>query len=180
MIWIVSILLCSPLFHLFDVSRNRNGKLTCRNSGWSNRKRLIYYIVFTICSYLLPLLIMMVAHIKLSLLIKRSVEPSINVDRHEELSVHTREYQENIMKARMIRNRKAIQMLVIIVGLFFILWTPLVVLRMVKYSGVEISNKIWTVSKGIALISTCANFVVYMSMNKNLRETVKSFFRCTR
>ena len=57
-IWIASILLCSPLFDSYNVSRNEKGELKCRNNGWPYKERLIYRIVITIFTYLLPLLIM--------------------------------------------------------------------------------------------------------------------------
>ena len=102
------------------------------------------------------------------------------MDRHGNASIDSNRVEKDMVDARNRRNGKAIKVLMVIVGLFFVMWTPYIVVRLVRYSGVEVAKVIWRLSQAAMFLSTCVNFVTYMSMNKQIRDTVKSFFRCRR
>ena len=64
-VWIVAIVICSPLFYAWTVYLNRRGYTRCGSKRWGNQHKLVYYSVHTVIVYVLPLIVMFTTHFKI-------------------------------------------------------------------------------------------------------------------
>ena len=69
------------------------------------------------------------------------------------------------------RNRKVVRMLVVITGLFVVLWAPWFVTRIVKSVLQNTHLVAWKVVQLVAFVSTTTNFFTYVCMNAVFRRS---------
>ena len=74
-VWLSALILCSPLLHGYivfvdkDLVKNTQQKV-CTNRNWSDKHLRIFYGVYSIITYLIPLMIMAFAHWQISMSVK--------------------------------------------------------------------------------------------------------------
>ena len=76
----------------------------------------------------------------------------------------------------MARNLRVIKLLFTITVTFFLLWTPWVIVRIVRRI-VFIPQMIWTTIQGVILISTTTNFFISLNMSLEFKKTVERLLR---
>lgn len=64
-IWVFAVMFCGVLVSGYQ-GRKEGGKYICNNDPWSKQSRLIFYTVHSVIVYILPLVILLVAHYKIS------------------------------------------------------------------------------------------------------------------
>ena len=181
-IWLGSFVFCSPLFDAWMASPNKEGKMECYNNRWSHKSRLIFYTIHALFVYFLPLCLMVFTHYKLSTTLNRSaqrnVDPSDNPSGND---IYTNECKHmGYMRKRRQRqrNRRVIHLLITITVIFTILWSPFISIRLLDHAGIHVSDLAWMVSQLLALTSTSVNFVIYATINPDLRNVFRSFLCC--
>ena len=65
-VWTVSFLLNSPLFYGYTTKINKKNVTDCSNNYWSDTSRQIYFTVNAFFVYMVPILVMLFAHINIS------------------------------------------------------------------------------------------------------------------
>ena len=86
---------------------------------------------------------------------------------------------ERLDKMRM-RNRKITKLLMVVTSMFVVLWSPYVILRLIKHSGVKFDTRIWQSSQLFMLFTSTTNFFIYTIMSKEMRKVFWSVIRCRR
>ncbi|XP_004206621.1 cholecystokinin receptor type A isoform X1 [Hydra vulgaris] len=77
-VWFISLCVCSPLLDGYAVTKSlkKNGKteLSCTNARWSIKHQRIFYGLYSVVVYLLPLFIMAFVHWRISCSVKHKKE----------------------------------------------------------------------------------------------------------
>ena len=80
LIWLFSVLVCSPLtYGRIETAVHGDGNFYCEVNRWSYHVTLLYYSVFTIINYILPLLILLFTQIKLSRILEHNHIPRVGL-----------------------------------------------------------------------------------------------------
>ena len=189
-VWILSILVCAPLWYGSKVSLNSKGKNGCHNTGWTKQVRLIFYIVHTVFLYCLPLVIICFSHVCIAkVLVKRKSQKLTNLNvsfNNEQLQdevtnstcniVDNLNHKEDLKRLRseQARNEKIIRLLLIIFLTFAVIWTPYIVTRIYIYSGHFIAEIVIRTFQVLILSSTGINFIIYSTVNPAFRKAFKA------
>ncbi|XP_031571595.1 QRFP-like peptide receptor [Actinia tenebrosa] len=165
-LWIVSILACTPLLYaystFFDV---KDGVWQCRNKTWGNTGRQVYYSIAALPLFIFPLIFMTYTHLRINKVLKSQVAPS-----------------EHMLKAIRSRQRKASRMLGMVTLLFFVLWSPFILLRTLRYFSWYKGLNLWKLSQLLVIASSATNPFVYCFYSTQFRGYFKTVLtcRCTR
>lgn len=110
--WIYSLAFSMPLIVMTTTRRDAAGSYHCREFNWPTpRAKINYTTAFTICSYIIPLVIISIAYILIAVKLWNRELPG-----HQTL-----EYQKKAHET----TKKAITMLVTVVAVFALCWLPL-------------------------------------------------------
>lgn len=187
-IWFIALFVCSPLLYGYTVLPNENNELDCSNNHWTRDAKVIYYSIHTGFVYLLPLFVMIMTHYKISKYLRsREHDQNDSNDMEDGLNDVCRRYVSERKKLEKIKamkkrcqNLKVIKILIVIIALFFSLFSPYMIMRMLKFFDIYVNEMVWKGSN-LLLLATCAvNFFIYAFMSKRLRKVFKSFFTCGR
>jgi len=76
------------------------------------------------------------------------------------------------------QRQKVIRILVVITIVFFVLWTPFIVVRLLKYFSVEVHSLLWRGTQLLVFGNTAVNCFIYALMSPAFREAFKGIFYC--
>lgn len=172
----------------------KGGKVICTNNYWSPQSGIVFYSVHTTLIYILPLIVMVVTHSKIILKLYERKQPvklfqkvndetlfvsekrttnDVNRFSRQIFDIETMKF----MKKR-ARNIKIIKLLVVLTTLFFVMWTPFIISRLLRYTNVDVPPMVWKAAQLLILASAAVNFFIYARMSAVLRKTFFSFFPC--
>ena len=77
------------------------------------------------------------------------------------------------MKAESARNAKIIRLLVIVIAVFTVVWTPYIIIRIIVFSGIIINSFVYRGGQLLILSSTGVNFIIYSIVNPAFRKCFK-------
>ena len=185
-IWCSSILLCSPLMHGYMTTLDKNGRTSCLTSRWSKTDKLTFYTIHTLLTYVLSFTVMFYTHLKLAMILSRTVAPAIvqendNINQSGPSSSRTDHLTrvKNVIEIKKrVRNIRVMQKLTLITVTFLILFTPYVVARMLHSAGFKINGTIWKTCLLFRFSTTAVNFFMYGLSNAEYRKVISSFFTC--
>ncbi|XP_039606223.1 neuropeptide Y receptor Y2, like [Polypterus senegalus] len=166
--WMISAILASPLaifreYETFNIFPEKS-LYVCREK-WpgSNRDGTVYSISMLILQYVLPLVIISCAYIRIWSKLKNHVSPGGGNDRDH-------------------RRRKTTKMLVTVVVVFAVSWLPFHAFQLASDIDYVLDMKdfklLFTIFHVIAMCSTFANPLLYGWMNKNYRNAFITVFKC--
>lgn len=78
LLWIVSLVVCAPLFYGYATEDNK-GKELCVNTNWGDSGRQTYYVLQAVLIFLSPLIFMIWAHTKILRVLQEHVKHSAGV-----------------------------------------------------------------------------------------------------
>lgn len=160
-VWLLAVLLCSPLFYAYSVETTAQDKIRCHNRTWSHLGRRIYYTITAILLFLFPLVLMAWTYVKINNVFKTQVSPNQNVL----ISVRTRQ-------------RKASRMLGVVTLVFFLLWTPFILIRTLKYFDLYHGFIVWKLSQLAIMASAAVNPFIYSFYSNHFRGFLKRVITC--
>ena len=176
-IWLAAFAVCSPLLDAVEV-RYINCKFDCSNRfKWSRVSFLGFYGFHTLFVFVLPLAYMAYTF--------RSIIRALNTSTKTSQDKLNQNFQcpnsrarrssegEKVVKMRK-RNRKITKVLLVVTTVFVVLWSPYVLLRMLRHSGVPFNAHLWGGSQLFMLMSSATNFFIYAIMSKEMRREFKS------
>ena len=165
--WIFGFLFCGCLLYGYTIKTDEKGILQCRNENWSKESRLIFYTVHSFVVYLLPITVMCISHVKIT----RALKAKKNI------STKSNDNCTNYDRTRK-RRLKVIKLLLIITVIFCVLWSPFIVIRIIKYSGNSIHELVWRASQLVIITNTAVNCIVYALMIPAFKNAFKSLLAC--
>ena len=161
-VWVVAVLLCSPLLYAYSVVKNSESGFTrCNNKAWLDIGRRIYYSLTAIILFIFPLVIMMWTQLKIKSVFKSQVAPN------QQIAAMTR-----------VRQKKASRMLSVVTLVFFALWSPFIFTRTIRYYGWYEGEIIWKLSQLLTIASAAANPFIYSFYSTHFRLHIKRFITC--
>ena len=163
-IWVIGILTCTPLLHAYHVVYDKKtGKSKCLNKQMGDIGRQIYYSIQAGLLFLVPLVFMTWAHIRIFKL----------------LSIHERTRSSLVSGARQgLHQNKVTKMLAVVTLIFFLCYGPFMVIRELRYFYIYNGMGIWKLSQMMIFIQVAVNPIIYCFYSQQFRNTVKDFFCC--
>ncbi|KAK3753249.1 hypothetical protein QZH41_004463 [Actinostola sp. cb2023] len=161
-VWVVSLVLCSPL--LFFYTR-RHGHCTSILLG--SFPRLLFYVLQTVFLFILSLLFMLWAHIKI----------------FKTLARHSVFRKGSSSAAKIFRSdAKLTKMLVAVMVIFFVCHTPFMAMLLMLNLGMAKGTLLWQtafrVSQLVMFTQTCINPFIYCFFSKQFRQSCKEVLTC--
>lgn len=185
LIWMVAVLLCSPLFYGWTAKVDESGHMRCNSNRWSDKQRMIFYGVHTFVVYVIPLVSMIITHYKIFEFLIRKVRFSVDITRQFDLKDSKKvrndhhileiKCRASVIHVQRLRNRKVMNILVVITLVFLLLWTPFIILRLMRFSGLNVPGIAWKVSQGLMIIAAAVNYFIYAFMSPDLRKVFITF-----
>ncbi|XP_061440514.1 neuropeptide Y receptor type 2 [Rhineura floridana] len=170
--WGGSAVLASPLAifrEYFSIELNQDLKMVVCAEAWPREGLVnfgtIYSILMLLIQYVLPLVIISYAYIRIWSKLKSHASPGAGNDHYHQ------------------RRRKTTKMLVCVVVVFAVCWLPFHIFQLVsdidsKVMVLQEYKLIYTLFHVIAMCSTFANPLLYGWMNNNYRTAFLTAFRC--
>ena len=171
-IWIVSLLL--SLFPYFGIVHHtfNDEILDCEISWGDNPKMAVLLAIFF---FLIPFLLMILTYFYIFKEVRRQTRrisvSQAPVERMRRKSTGTRMRINYILKNEF----KAVRIIVIVVGVFFIFWLPwffVTCLRAYRPQGV--SGTMQRLTFAMAYTNSSCNWIIYSVMNRQLRQAFKA------
>ena len=178
LIWVVAIILCSPLFYAWGVTPNENGVNQCQSNYWAKIAEIIFYSVQTLLVYVLPLIFMIKSHFRIFNMLQRKIYHTSN-DRSQSDGAKRNGFVERrsvdrLRSKQRQRNHRVNRLLLIVTIMFFLLWTPFVVIRMLRFY-IYVPEVSWKISQFLVMVMCSINFFIYAYASPELRKTFKTF-----
>ena len=167
-IWVFSFMFCSVLFYAYrvrDFSKAIKRPL-CVNDAWPNSSRLAFYVTHSVVVYLLPLILMAWAHLRILRTINAHRVPSV-----------TGHLPGQKARTGSMKKRRAVRLLKTITVVFFVLWTPFIFVRLIKYFDVSVNTWLWKASQLLILSSTSVNSLIYAYLCRSFRNCFRDLLR---
>ncbi|XP_078250923.1 neuropeptide Y receptor type 2 [Pogona vitticeps] len=170
--WAGSAILASPLAifrEYFSIELNHDFKMVVCAEAWPRESLVnygtIYSVSMLLIQYVLPLVIISYAYIRIWSKLKHHVSPGAGNDHYHQ------------------RRRKTTKMLVCVVVVFAVCWLPFHIFQLVsdidsKVLDLQEYKLIYTLFHVIAMCSTFANPLLYGWMNNNYRTAFLTAFQC--
>lgn len=160
-VWVVAILLCSPLLYAYNLTEETSSIIRCNNDAWSHVGRRIYYSITTVILFIIPLMIMIWTQLKIKLVFKSQVAPT------QQIAISMR-----------ARQKKASRMLFVVTIVFFAFWSPFIFIRTLRYFSWYEGFIIWKLSQLSTVASAAANPFIYSFYSTHFRVYIKRFVTC--
>lgn len=193
-IWFSGFAFCAVLAYGYTTIYSDN-KYQCGSYQWSNQVRLIFYITHSFLVYLLPLTLMCFSHYKICQTLAKqkqrlAVSQNVIINRIDKYfssnSDHDEIYDDKGTR-KMLKPEKAnysrtriIHLLLVVTSIFFVLWTPFIIIRIIKYSQVDVSDYLWRASQLLMFTTTAVNIIVYALMSPLFRKAFFKILSCKR
>ena len=159
--WIMTLILCSPLLYAYGIKTTSAGIMQCRNSKWLNVARRIYYSLTATVLFFLPLVIMIWTHAKINQVFRLQVAPNQQM----EVSIRARQ-------------RKVSRTLGVVTVAFFLLWSPFILIRTLRYFNWYEGEFVWKLSQLLTIASAAANSFIYSFYSEHFRVVLKRAVTC--
>lgn len=88
----------------------------------------------------------------------------------------TKKQKQNTVNRRM----KIVKLLVVVTTIFFVLWTPFILVRLLQYTGVHVNQMLWRASQLLIFGNTAVNCFIYALMSPAFRTSFKGLFTCSK
>ena len=171
-IWIVSLLL--SLFPYFGIVHHtfNDEILDCEISWGDNPKMAVILLIFF---FLLPFLVMVLTYCYIFKEVTRQTRRisavQVPVEMIRRKSTGTRLRINNILKNEF----KAVRVIVIVVGIFFIFWLPWFLVNCIRaYRPDGVSGTVQRLTFAMAYTNSSCNWIIYSVMNRQLRQAFKA------
>ena len=163
-IWVTGILTCTPILYAFHIVEDKDtGKSKCLMKQMGDKGRQIYYSIQAGLLFLVPLVFMTWAHIRIFKL----------------LSIHERTRGSLVSGARQgLRQYKVTRMLAVVTVIFFLCYGPFIIIREFRYFYVYNGMGIWKLSQMMIFIQAAVNPIIYCFYSQQFRHTLKDVFCC--
>ncbi|XP_032241863.1 QRFP-like peptide receptor [Nematostella vectensis] len=160
-VWLLAIVICSPLLFAYTLYDDNNGFIKCRNMNWGDTGRRVYYSLTAVLLFLFPLFLMAWSHVKINRVLKSQVAPS-----------------EHMLKAIRTRQKKASRILLMVIMVFFLFWSPFIVMRTLRYFRWYNAIGPWKFVQLVVIASSATNPFVYCFYSVQFRRLFKTFVTC--
>ena len=159
--WVVAIILCSPLLYAYHLTEEASGIVRCYNDAWTHVGRRIYYSMTAVILFIVPLVIMIWTQLKIKRVFKSQVAPT------QQIAISMR-----------ARQKKASRMLSVVTIVFFAFWSPFIFMRTLRYFSWYDGFIIWKLSQLSTIASAAANPFICSRYSAHFRVYIKRFVTC--
>ncbi|ESN99278.1 hypothetical protein HELRODRAFT_67040 [Helobdella robusta] len=188
-IWMFSLLLASPSLILNIIKHNKEAvpwlclNEICLEDPEYARLKSAYSVVSMLIQYILPIIVLSVAHARICNKLQHRMNNSTQMQPFSN-STLTTDRSVKARQRRADRERKINRLLVMIAVVFAASWMPLNIINIIADFNQDViesfdkSGIIFAVCHLLALLSACANPVLYGWLNENFQREFKRIL-CT-
>lgn len=162
-VWVVSLVIGSPLLYAYEVETDKSGGLVCTNTTFGNLGRQIYYSIHAVFIFIVPLMYMIYAQSTIFVTLRSRVFPT----------------QSTFSTVCSKRHLKVAKPLAALTVAFVICWTPFIIVRTLMYFDVTGDGYFWRVSQLLIFLNTALDPILYGIYGDNLKPFVQRFLKCT-
>ena len=161
-IWVSSLVICSPLAHIYHVETNDDDRAVCANTTWGTTGRQVYYSLHAIFFFVLPLLYM------------------IFTQRNIFRALHTRvlPMRDSVIVRSNNRQKKVARTLVALTTAFALCWSPFMITRTLLYFYLVSPGLLWRGSQLLIFLNTALDPLLYGFYGEELKSKLRKLFRC--
>ena len=161
-IWVSSLVICSPLSHIYHVETNDDGRAVCANTTWGTTGRQVYYSLHAMFFFVLPLLYM------------------IFTQRNIFRALHTRvlPIRDSVIVRSNNRQKKVARTLVALTTAFALCWSPFMITRTLLYFYLVSPGLLWRGSQLLIFLNTALDPLLYGFYGGELKSKLRKLFRC--
>ena len=154
-LWIGNLVVCSPLFHAYQVTLDLSGQIICTNKPFGDLGRQIYYSIHAVCFFIVPLMYMIYAQTAIFLALRSS--------RRAFATSYTN------------RHRKVAKTLAALTLAFIICWSPFMIVRTLMNFHLLSEGLVWRASQLLVMLNTVLDSILYgiYGENLNLRQYLR-------
>ena len=164
-VWIISLATCSATLYSYRVGIE-DRKEKCLNR-FTSKQNLINYSVQSVICYFIPMIIMVLCHLKLT---------KVLTEKHK--NIISEHLTDNIRLKEHKKIKSVVQLVLILTITFFIFWSPFIFIRIIHHSGVYIDPTLDKFSHFWVFCSTTNNFIIYALKRKDFRDSFKKLLLC--
>ena len=124
-VWIVALVVCTPLFYGYT-TQGEKGRQLCVNTNWGDYGRQVYYALLALLIFICPLLFMLWAHIKILRVLNSRIKNSRGLATVES------------------KQHKVTKMLAVVTLVFFFCWSPFIFVGALRHFYVYEGEEVWS------------------------------------
>ena len=103
-------------------------------------------------------------------------KPQIKLSAHTHAKNNKSEWKRNVKQAT--KRMRVVRLLLVVTIVFFVLWTPFIVVRLLLYLHFEMNRLLWRGTQLLIFGNTAVNCFIYALMSPAFREAFKGIFSC--
>lgn len=161
-VWLVSLVIGSPLLYAYQIKTDISGMMTCTNSAFGDLGRQIYYSIHAVCIFIVPLTYMIYAQSTIFLTLRSGVFPRQNV------------FSAVCSK----RHHRVAKPLAALTVAFAICWAPFIIVRTLMYFHLMEGGYYWRASQLLIFLNTALDPILYGIYGDNLKPFLQRLFKC--
>ena len=158
-VWIVALVVCTPLFYGYT-TQGEKGRQLCVNTNWGDYGRQVYYALLALLIFICPLLFMLWAHIKILRVLNSRIKNSRGLATVES------------------KQHKVTKMLAVVTLVFFFCWSPFIFVGALRHFYVYEGEEVWKLTQLMIFGNSAVNPLLYCFHNSQFRESFKEIIRC--
>ena len=162
LIWGLSLVICSPLLHIYYVRTSRNGEVVCLTIARKDTIPKIYYSLHTTFFFAIPLLYIILTQCRIFQTLRTSVVPINNL----------------FMKRSNQRHRKAAKTLAALTIAFVLCWSPFMITRTLIYFHMASPGLVWRASQLLIFLNAALDPLLYGFFGGNLKSSLRRALLC--
>ena len=158
-LWIVALIVCTPLFYGYTAPEEK-GRHLCVNTNWGDFGRQVYYALHALLIFICPSLFMLWAHVKILRVLSSRIK---NI--HGVATVESKQH-------------KVTKMLAVVTLVFFFCWSPFIFVRALRHFYVYEGDEVWKLTQLMIFGNSAVNPMLYCFYSFQFRESFKEITRC--
>lgn len=160
-LWIVSLVIGSPLLYAYEVETgNTSGLFICSNAKFGKLGRQVYYSIHAVCFFIIPLIYMIYAQNAIFIALRSSAIPSKN----------------DFTTASTDRHRKVAKILVALTVTFTICWAPFIIVRELIYFYLANEGYYWRACQLLVFLNAALDPILYGIYGNKMKRFFPRFF----
>lgn len=172
-IWVTAILACGPLFYAYTVKVEGENSL-CVNTAWGDIGRQVYYTIQAVALFLLPIFIMVWAHVKIFKALRHHIRTTSKTFALESFGSENRKRAAVDKK----KQRKVTKMLFVVTLAFCLCYLPFMCVRTVRYFLIYTSDVFWKFVQLLIFTQTAFNPVIYCFYGHLFKLSLQDVLHC--
>ena len=172
-IWLAAIFSCAPLLYAYTVSM-KDGMAHCVNTAWGDIGRQIYYTIQAVALFLVPIGVMVWAHLH----IFRALKTHVRATSKTLTDASSSSKGSRRMTVGKNRQKQVTKMLFAVTLAFCLCYVPFMVMRTLRYFHIYTEDSVWKLVQLMIFTQTAFNPIIYCFYGRMFKISFRDILRC--